>query len=138
MLLIKWLIALAIIILSNRLSAQQPAYFVFGEEQFRGIQIYDVIQDKDFNYLFGTNEGLFYFDSYTYEKIECTEAKSSSVFNFVINQQGEIFCHNLNNQIFQLIGKELKVFYELQSDESSPDISLSIGDDGNLVVAGKK
>ena len=138
MLLIKWLIALAIIILSNRLRAQQPAYFVFGEEQFRGIQIYDVIQDKDFNYLFGTNEGLFYFDSYTYEKIECTEAKSSSVFNFVINQQGEIFCHNLNNQIFQLIGKELKVFYELQSDESSPDISLSIGDDGNLVVAGKK
>ncbi|MBK8366846.1 MAG: hypothetical protein IPL10_05355 [Bacteroidetes bacterium] len=50
--------------------------FIFGEEQFRGVQIYEVIQDKDMNYWFATNEGLrYYFDYYYYNKIDCDEAK---------------------------------------------------------------
>ena len=44
------------------LFAQQPAYFILGEEQFRGIQVYDVIQDKEQNYWFATNEGIYYYD----------------------------------------------------------------------------
>lgn len=119
-------------------SAQQPAYFSFAEEQFRGVQIYDVIQDKNLNYWFATNEGLFYFDYYTYEKIECDKAKGNSVFNFVMSKEGVIYCHNLNNQLFEIKGKQFNLFYELLDDERSPDISLSVADDGNLIVGSKK
>ncbi len=122
----------------NHSKAQQPAYFIFGEDQFRGVQIYDVIQDKELNYWFGTNEGLYCFDSYNYEKIECSKAKSSSVFNFVINSYGEIYCHNLNNQIFQIIGKECKLFYELKNDEINSDLSLTITNEDHLLIGGKK
>jgi ligand-binding sensor domain-containing protein len=62
--------------LGSILNAQQPAYFVLGENHFKGVQIYDVIQDKQLNYWFATNEGLYIFDFYTYKKIECDEAKS--------------------------------------------------------------
>ncbi len=117
--------------------AQQPAYFIFGEEQFRGVQIYDVIQDKDLNYWFATNEGLYYFDYYHYNKIDCGEAKGSSVFNFTINRDGTIYCHNLNNQIFQIKDKSCSLFYELKPDESSSDISLTIADDDNLIIGAK-
>ncbi|MES2515589.1 MAG: histidine kinase [Bacteroidota bacterium] len=124
--------------LSGRVFSQQPAYFVFGEEQFRGVQIYDIIQDKDLSYWFATGEGLYYFDYHTYKKIECGKAKGSSVFNFVINNEGLIYCHNLNNQVFQINNKECSLFYELTSSESSPDISLAIADDGNLIIGAKK
>ncbi|MES2763169.1 MAG: histidine kinase [Bacteroidota bacterium] len=120
------------------LLAQQPAYFTFAEEQFRGTQIYDVIQDKELNYWFATNEGLYCFDYYHYKKIECNDAKGSSVFNFTINHEGTIYCHNLNNQIFQIKDKECSLFYELKTDERSSDISLSITDDENLIIGSKK
>lgn len=118
--------------------AQQPAYFTFAEEQFRGVQIYDVIQDKKLNYWFATNEGLYSFNYYKFQKVECDDAKSNSVFNFAINNEGTIYCHNLNNQIFQLKNSELTLFYELKSDESSSDICLSVVDDGNLIIGAKK
>jgi hypothetical protein len=120
------------------LFAQQPAYFILGEEQFRGIQVYDVIQDKEQNYWFATNEGIYYYDYYTYQKVECDKAKSNSAFNFVINNEGTIYCHNLNNQVFKIKDKECKLFYELTNTEASPDISLTIADDGNLVIGAQK
>ncbi len=119
-------------------NAQQPAYFSFGEEQFRGVQIYDVIQDKNLNYWFATNEGLFYFDYYTYEKIECDKAKGNSVFNFVMSKEGIIYCHNLNNQLFEIKGKQFNLFYELLEEERSSDVSLTVANDGNLIVGAKK
>ena len=118
--------------------AQQPSYFSFAEEQFRGVQIYDVIQDKNLNYWFATNEGLFYFDYYTYEKIECDKAKGNSVFNFVMSKEGVIYCHNLNNQLFEIKGKQLNLFYELSEDERSSDVSIIVANDGNLIVGAKK
>ena len=123
---------------SNNAKAQQPAYFIFGEEQFRGVQIYDVIQDKELNYWFATNEGLYYFDYYHYNKVECDDAKGSSVFNFTINNDGTIYCHNLNNQIFEIKDKTCSLFYELKADESSSDISLTISNDDKLIIGAKK
>jgi len=118
--------------------AQQPSYSKLGEDQFRGIQIYDVIQDKQSNYWFATNDGIYKYNYYSFEKITCPKAKSNSVFNFVINEAGIIFCHNLNNQVFKIIGESCMLIYELKADEESPDISLSIGDDNCLLVGAKK
>jgi hypothetical protein len=109
-----------------------------GEARFRGIQVYDVIQDKKLNYLFATNEGIFYFDYYRYEKVECDEAKSNSVFNFVINDDGTIYCHNLNNQVFEIREGKCRLFCELKNGEGSTDISLSIADNDNLIIGASK
>jgi hypothetical protein len=110
---------------------------MMGQSQFKGVQIYDVIQDHDLNYWFATNEGLYVYDFYKYEKINCDEDKSNSVFGFKINKEGIIFCHNLNNQIFQIKDKKCTLFYELANEEGKPDINLSIGDDDNLLIAAK-
>ena len=117
---------------------QQPSCFLFAEEQFKGVQIYDVIQDKKLNYWFATNEGLFYFNYYTYQKVECDVAIGNSFFNFVINKEGTIYCYNLNNQVFEIKEKHLQLFYELSDEERNSDISLSIADDNNLLIGAKK
>ncbi|MBK9191741.1 MAG: hypothetical protein IPM77_09625 [Crocinitomicaceae bacterium] len=80
---------------------QQPAYFVLGEQTFSGVQIYDVIQDHQSNYWFSTNEGLYRYDHYDYKKQNVLSQKSISFFNFVINENGTIYCNNLNNQILK-------------------------------------
>ncbi|HLP13330.1 MAG TPA: histidine kinase [Flavobacteriales bacterium] len=105
-----------------------------GEEQFKGVQVYDIIQDHHHNYWFGTNEGLFYYDFNAYYKVECDAAKGNSVFNFVINKEGTVYCHNLNNQVFELKNGQCKLFYELKKDESRPDVSLEIADNDCLVI----
>lgn len=120
------------------LRAQQAAYFILGENQFKGIQVYDVVQDKDLNYWIATNEGLFYFNHYTYQKIECDKAKSNAVFNFVITKNGAIYCHNLNHQVFQIKNKTCSLFYELKEDEINSDISLSVTNDNLLLIGAKK
>lgn len=132
------LVLLHILFSQNLFAARQPAYFLLGEEQFRGIQIYDVIQDNELNYLFATSEGLFYFDYYRYEKIESDKARNSSVFNFVRNKEGTVFCHNLSNQVFAIKNKTCRLFYELQPDEGTADLSLSVTENGNLVIVGRK
>ncbi|MBN8695329.1 MAG: histidine kinase [Bacteroidetes bacterium] len=119
------------------LKAQQPAYYILGEDHFKGVQIYDVIQDKQQNYWFATNEGLYVYNFYNFTKIECSEAKSSSVFNFVINKDGIIFCHNLNNQIFKISENKCTLFYELSKEDTHPDVSLCITNNNNLIIGAR-
>ena len=112
----KLFFILFLLFFTKLIDAQQPAYFILGENQFKGLHIYDIIQDKELNYWIATNEGLYYFNHYKYVKIECENAKSSAVFNFVITKKETIFCFNLNNQIFKIENKTLNLFYELKTE----------------------
>ncbi|CAN5912587.1 hypothetical protein BH11BAC7_BH11BAC7_20410 [soil metagenome] len=118
--------------------AQQANYFMLGEEQFRGIQIYNIIQDKSSDYWFATNNGIYHFDYYNYTKVTCEKSKSNSFFNFVIDSDGTIYCHNLNNQIFQIRDKKCTLFHELTKDEGAPDISLAITEEDKLIIGAKQ
>lgn len=118
--------------------AQQPAYFMLGEEQFKGLQIYDVIQDRELNYFFATNEGIYVFDFYKYRRLECEGSRSDEVFNFIADQKGTIYCHNLNGQVLRIKKGNCSVFYELEPGENRADLNLAIGNDGHLLVGGKK
>lgn len=131
-------IGVLFLFVGHHATAQQPAFTIFGEEQFHGIQIYDVIQDYDFNYWFATNEGIYYYDFIQYKKVECSKAKSNSAFNFEIGKDGVIYCHNLNNQVFQIKDKKCSLFYELDVDEGGADIRLIVAPDGNVIVGAKK
>lgn len=126
------------LLFSTSFWAQQPASFLLGENQFRGIQIYDMIQDNNLNYWFATNEGIYCFNGVVYEKLECAKAKSNSAFNFVKDKKGTIYCHNLNNQVFKLANKKLTLFYELTEQEGSADMSLSLDDKNHLLISSRQ
>jgi hypothetical protein len=98
----KHLLVVLLILFSDFGFGQQPSYFRFAEKELEGIDIYDVIQDKEQNYYFATDQGIFMHDGYSFTKIECDAMSGGSVFHFVMNAEGVIYCHNLNKQIFQL------------------------------------
>lgn len=118
--------------------SQQAAFSILGENQFKGVQVYDIVQDNDLNYWFATNEGLYFYNHYTYQKIECDKAKSNSAFNFVIKPNGIIYCNNLNSQVFEIKNKSVSLLYELEADEISSDISLATTSDNQLLIGAKK
>lgn len=117
--------------------SQQPAYFMLGEQQFRGTQIYDVIQDNDLNYWFATDDGIYYYNYYSYKRVECDKAKSNAIFNFVIDNDGNIYCHNLNHQVFRIKDKKCSLFHELDNSERTSYMSLSISNEGEVVIGAK-
>lgn len=119
-------------------TAQQPAYFTLGENHFKGIQIYDIIQDANLNYIIATNDGLFVYDFNNFERLPSENAKNISFFNFVSDVDGTIYCNNLNNQIFVIKNKKCTLFYELKSDEGTPVISMAIDDQQRLVIGARK
>ncbi|MES2679589.1 MAG: histidine kinase [Bacteroidota bacterium] len=132
-------LALLLVFLWNTLclSAQQPAYFILGKEQFEGVQIYGVIQDNDLNYWFASDQGFYKYDSHTFSKVECEGMKGLSAFGLVINKTGTIFCHNLNHQIIKIENGKCSVFYEIPEAERVSDISLAISEENNLIVVAK-
>lgn len=133
-----FLINALLFIFNNKIFAQAPAHFVLGADEFKGIQIYDIIQDNERNYWIATNDGLYFYDYQKFSKVLCKEATTISVFNFKKNLKGAIYCHNLNNQIFELKDRQCRLFYELKDDEAYPDISLSISDANDLVIGARK
>ncbi|HTF06038.1 MAG TPA: histidine kinase [Bacteroidia bacterium] len=116
---------------------RQPSFFILGEEQFDGIQIYDVIQDDALNYWIATDNGIYKYDCYGFSKIECEGAQALSAFGFVKNKTGTIYCYNLNNQILQIRYGICSLLYELTAQERSADIYLSITAANELLVLTK-
>lgn len=129
----KYLIFLFFALLQFQSKAQQPAYFMFAEEQFEGIDIYSMIQDRDHNYWFATDEGIYKHDGYTFSKVECDAMKGGSVYNFVINQQGVIYCVNLNQQVFQIKNGICTLVFEIP--DTGNDMSLLVTNDNQLFIS---
>ena len=117
--------------------SQQPAHFILGENQFKGVRIFDMIQDKKDNYYFATNEGIIVYDFIQYRKLETKEARSESFFNLVINKNGVIFFHNLNNQIFKIVENRCQLVYTLPDRFSTNIINLACNDSGQLIITCK-
>lgn len=116
---------------------QQPAFYILGENQFKGLKVFDIIQDNNQFYYFATNEGIIQYDYINYNKIEVQSAKSISFFNLTINKFGSIYFNNLNNQIYEIKNGKCKLFYELNNNYSSNLIHLNCDNLGNLMIGCK-
>jgi hypothetical protein len=119
-------IGIIFILLNFLVSAQEPKYFSFGFEQFNGTDIYDAIQDDEGNYYFASNHGLFLHDGYSFAKLSSPEMKSLSLFNLRKDQQGNIYCYNLKNQLFQIRDKKINLFYEIPKAEQHRYLYLEL------------
>jgi len=135
--LIKQFIFILFVFEAIVLSAQQPAYFTLGENQLKGVKVFDIIQDFEKSYYFATNEGILRYDFINYTKLNVKEAKSVSFFNFTINKYGTIYFNNLNNQIFEIKNGECQLFYELPDEVSANLIHLTTDNMGYLIVGCK-
>lgn len=130
----KWLIfTLFILLCQQSIKAQQPAYFLFGQDQFEGIDIYNVIQDFEHNYWFATDQGLYVHDGYTFKKVESDKMKAHAVFNFVIDSRGVIYCCNLSQQVFKIEKGICSLIFEVP--DNGTDLHLVVNKEDELYIS---
>lgn len=115
--------------------AQQPSHFVIGAQELAGIDVYNLIQDDDDNYWIATDNGLYVYDGHSFEQINCAEMRDNSLFNFVKDKDGRIYCNNLNGQIFYVEDKQCRVYATLPDSLISPEIFLALLEDEHLVIS---
>lgn len=111
----------------------EPANFMLGEKQFEGVDIYSILQDKAYNYWFATDNGLYVHDGYSFEQINTGAMKSLSSFGLALHENGDIFCFNLNRQVFRIRNKKCEVFFEIP--EPGNDITLLISPQHEIVIS---
>ncbi|MEO9796731.1 MAG: histidine kinase [Crocinitomicaceae bacterium] len=114
--------------------SQQPSYFMIGEDELSGVHVYDIIQDNNEDYWVATDNGLYYYDYYHFKKIDCPIMTSSSVFNLVQNQKGELFCNNLSGQIFKIEDQTCKLYYQIPDSLMHHEIEISFDNQDKLTV----
>ena len=126
-------VILFVLISQQAVYSQQPAYFLFGQDQFEGIDIYNIIQDFDHNYLFATDQGLYLHDGYNFERVESDKMKASSVFNFVIDSKGVIYCCNLSQQVFKIENGICSLIFEIP--DTGMDLHLVVNREDELYIS---
>lgn len=123
-----------LLIVSCLVNAQQPSYFKLGEEELSGINIYDIIQDKNQQYWFATSQGIIKFNGYSFERITCPDMLSNSVFDLQLDYDNSVFCKNLSGQIFQIKNNLCSVFFQVPDSLITPEIYYSFDNNNHLIV----
>ena len=114
--------------------SQEYSFFSIGEKELDGIEIYDLIQDNDDNYWLATSDGLIFHNGYKYKHIDLANTISSSIFNFKKDEQGTIYFHNLQNQIFRLKNEKVELFHTIQDNSISPSIFIETNKNNELFI----
>ncbi len=129
------ILLLVVLLFSVTLVAQEPASYILGEDQFKGVKIYDVIQDNSQHFWISTDEGLYEYDYQKYRHVDAKNAKTNALFQFIKNSNGTIYCSNLSNQIFEIKNGQCRLFYEVPETVAGSNITIAITANNNLAIA---
>jgi ligand-binding sensor domain-containing protein len=124
-------------VLSLNLLAQQPSFIRAGEDIFKDKDIYSLVQADDHTIWISTNLGLLQYDGYQFKTYTNAQAKSNALFNLQKNYHGQIYCYNLNGQIFRVENDSLHLHYEIPDSLISNQFEYSFDDQNRLFIAAK-
>jgi hypothetical protein len=101
--------------------SQNPAHFVIGEKEFANTDVYSVLYDENTDLIYaGTNNGLYVYKQNKFILLTGPEAQiGSSFFAIKQNIDGDVFCKNLNGQIFK-VNENLNsysIYYQVENEE---------------------
>ena len=118
--------------------AQNPAHIVLGAKELANTQIYAVHETQNQEIYISTDNGIFYYENDQFINIPAhPKQKRISLFNLVENKKGELFCNNLNGQVFKIENKKLKLHYSLPSEKLYDFPYLMFDNQEALLISGK-
>ncbi len=118
--------------------AQDLNYFVLGKEELKNAEIYSILQTKDLRLFVATNEGLYQYKHGEMKLVSSNEKQLGiSLFNLIENKKGDVFCYNLNGQIFTIKRNKLELYQTIPANSLSASMSMEFDEDDNLIVGSK-
>lgn len=113
--------------------AQDPSFFIIGEDVLSGVDIYDLHQDKNGIIWIASNKGVYQYDGIEFTQITVPEAKGSSFFNFLELDNGIIF-NNLSGQFFISDGERTTLYFQVPDTLMSNIIDVTLDSNNDLIV----
>lgn len=108
------------------LVGQNPGSYSFNEQYGWDVEtVYDILEDSEGMFWFGTSEGLFRFDGqefYNYSLLGYQQEYSS----LKIDPEGRIWFKNFTGQLFYLQDDSVHLFMEEEDYHTSSDYSVSL------------
>lgn len=97
--------------------SQEPSYEIYGRDELSGLTIYDQLMNKDDVLYIATSDGLYRYNSITFEKIKVPKiSRAKSLFDLKLDKDNNVYCSNLSGQFFKVNGDSLELFYQLEDD----------------------
>ena len=118
--------------------SQDPNYFVLGSADFKNADIYSILHTKNQKLYVTTNEGLYEYKHGRMLQIEkAKEQRDVSLFGLIENSKNEVFCFNLNGQIFKIEDNALKLYFQVSKKYYQENIEMFFDDIDRLIVSSK-
>lgn len=118
--------------------SQNPSYLVLGEKELNNADVYSILETKNGELYVATNQGLFVYIKGEFKLISPDRNQiGSSLFNLIENKKGELFCNNLNGQVFKITNKKLKLFYSLPNEKLGRMTQIAFDDQESLILSSK-
>lgn len=118
--------------------AQTPNYFILGETTLKNTNIYSVHQTKKKVLYVGTDQGLYVYRNYKMYPIENAKLqRGTAVFNLISDEKGQVFCSNLNGQVFQVKGNRLELIHQISNQDIGSNVNILIDKFQRIVIISK-
>lgn len=118
-------------------SRSQLIYQIKFEDYFRGIDIYSSIQDKNHVIYFATSEGVFKYSGLKVSKVNIDKTYDEELFGLTFDIDNQLYCHNLQGQIFKINNDSLQLFFQLPDSIKKNDLSFEFDNYNNLIICSK-
>lgn len=112
------LISLFVLLLVHMCQSQDPSYSIIGKEELSSLDIYSILweDDQDLLYL-STNDGVLVRRQNQFVKLVGKKGHVGASYFNLQQQNGQVYCSNLNGQIFRVNELKLELFFEVIEDE---------------------
>lgn len=123
-------------LLANISFAQQPSYFVLGENELANVDVYSLLYTKDALLYAGTDRGLYVYKHGRFRQVPAPEGtEGSSLFHLIADSDGNVYCGNLAGQIFRVENGKLRLFHEVNPKHVGPYFAIQVDDQNRLVYS---
>ncbi|HCX20925.1 MAG TPA: hypothetical protein DHN29_03360 [Cytophagales bacterium] len=131
--LIRNLVYILFLIITFNSNAQNPSYFVLGEDELADVDIYDITQDVNGNYCLATDNGIIQYDGYKFQNISPPEMVDKSVFSWQHDSDGVLYCNNLSGQVYKVSGDMVEEYFRIPDSLMHKNISFAFDDQNHLI-----
>lgn len=133
----KKLVAALVLACHISVQAQEDYHFKIGEEELSGIDIYGINEDAYKTLWITTNNGLYSFDGYEFQRYKSTEQVSNSLFRPTFDYNGVLHCNNLSGQIFKVVNDSLVLAHQVPDSLLGSYTNFDFLPNNDLVISSK-
>lgn len=121
--------------LINICNAQEPAHFIVGKDALNGLDLYSIIQDSNDDSVWITTEnGIYNYNGHRFEHQIPDEITGVSLFGLTKDSKNNIYCFNLNGQIFKIVNKKLILYYTIPNDLIGMSLQIAFTKNDDLLI----